>query len=372
MLVLLNGLQGANRSGTGTYTTELARWLPVVAEGTNLDVAVVWPDGMPSPQFDSPVREAFIKRRLRGTLGRIWYDQTGFLTDATRLGANITHFPANVGSLRARRNVVLTVHDVSFLVNPAWFRRGRSLYYRHGVRMSIKHAARIIAVSHVTARELVERLRVPEDRIDVIHNGIQERFRPVPEAERAAVRAKYNLPYRFLLFLGTVEPRKNVERIVHAFSRIVGECEPHLVIAGRRGWKCDSVFSAIDASPARDRIHVPGFIASADLPALMTAAEGFVWPSLYEGFGIPNIEAMACDTPVLTSNVSSIPEVVGDAALMVDPYDVDAIANGMYRLCTEGALRARLREAGLRQAAKYSWRRTAEHTLETYRRVLGI
>jgi len=370
MLVLLNALQAGNRSGTGRYATELARWLPQLTG--DFQFAVLWPADVPHPHRETGLHEAFLPQDVRSAWRRLYLDQIGIRDIRTRLMANIVHYPASVGSLFAIHNAVVTIHDLSFFREPQWFRPAHAAYYRFAVRRSVYVARRIIADSQATARDLHDLLRVPQDRIDVIPLGVGEDYCPAPAEAIAAVRGKYRLPPQFFLFLGTLEPRKNVVRLIEAWSAIAGECPYDLVLAGRDGWKSRPIHKAVAASPFASRIHLPGFIAHEDLPALLSAARAFVWPSLWEGFGLPPLEAMACGTPVLTSNVSSLPEAVGGAALTVDPYSMEAIAEGMKHLADDEVLRNMLRAKGLERAATFTWRRTAEATIETYRATLAL
>jgi glycosyltransferase involved in cell wall biosynthesis len=268
-------------------------------------------------------------------------------------------------------DAVVPVHDLTFLENPEWYRRERAMYNRWGVARSVHRAKRIIAVSRATADALIKRLDVRHDRIDVVHNGVDERFVPVDDAVKAAVRERYGLQTPFFLFVGTLEPRKNVARLIQAWDRIADAFPHALVLAGRRGWKAEPIFAAAESSLFRDRIKMIGFVPHNDLAGLMGSAEAVVYPSLGEGFGIPVAEAMACGVPVLTSNVSSLPEVAGDSALLVDPTDEAAIADGLRKLADDGSLRQNLREKGLERAKQFTWRRSAEMTIGTYRTALG-
>ena len=366
MRVVLNGSQAGNRSGTGQYTGQIARWLPSLAQ--DVDIQVTWPSSAPRPACDREAFQAFHERDIGGPVSRVIYDQFRFGRDARGLGADLIHCPANVGTLRGGISMVLTVHDLSFLVEPGWFRRERAAYYRAAVARSVRRAARVIAVSEATARDVCERLGRDRETIDVIPNGVDERFRRESEARQAEVRAAYGLPDRFWLFYGTHEPRKNLPRLIQAWSSVAEECPVSLVLAGRAGWKVGPIVKAVEQSPHADRVHFPGYLRQEDLPAVISAAQAFVYPSLYEGFGIPVAEAMACGTPVLTSNVACFPEVVGDAALMVDPRDTEAIADGLRRLAQDPELRASLAEQGRARAAGYDWKRTAQLTLATYRK----
>jgi glycosyltransferase involved in cell wall biosynthesis len=364
MRVLINGLQAGNRSGTGVYTQRLVEWLPRVAG--DLEFAVLWPEGMEPPAGMEHVFRA-------GGLGRLLTDQWGIRAERQRLRADLVHYPASVGNVIGLPGTVLTVHDLSFMVEPQWFRAGRAAYYRLAVARSARTAARIVADSEATAADLRERLRLPADRIDVVPLGVDESLAPAAPEQCREARLRYGLPEHYLLFLGTLEPRKNVSRIVRAWSRAVDVDKdmPDLVLAGRYGWKVEPILHEVMESPHFARIHLPGFIAREDAPAVMTAAEGFVWPSLYEGFGLPPLEAMACGAPVLTSNTSSLPEAVGDAALTIDPEDESALTEAIHRLVTDAPLRETLRAKGLARVKEFTWRRTAERSAETYRKTLG-
>ena len=361
MRVLVNGLQAANRSGTGRYTIELVRALAGLEEGPELTVA--WPRDLELP---SAVGEVLPMSSQR--LARLAADQWGLRRAATRCHADLVHYPANVGALFGGVPTVLTVHDLSFLHHPEWFRAGRAAYYRWAVRRSARLAARVIADSRSTADDLCALAGVSGARIDVVPLGVAAQFSPAGAEQQQEVRGKYGLPESFLLYVGTLEPRKNIPRLIEAWSRVADECALDLVIAGREGWKVGPIRAAAQSSPHMGRIHLPGFIENDDLPAVLSAARVFAWPSLFEGFGLPVLEAMACGTPVLTSNRSSLPEVVGEAAVAVDPEDTDALADGILRVLET---HEELREKGPARAAEFTWRRTAELTHDVYRRAAG-
>jgi glycosyltransferase involved in cell wall biosynthesis len=279
------------------------------------------------------------------------------------------HYPASIGPLDGGPNVVVTVHDCIFMRHPDWFRWERAEYYRWAGCRSARRAARVIADSQATAYDLRELIGVPDSRIDVVPLGVDGQFRPATAEAIETVRAQYKLPESYFLYVGTLEPRKNLAAVVRAWDCVAEEIEEDLVIAGRTGWKTEEMLAAIRQAKHRDRVHLPGFIEQTDLVPAISAAQVFVWPSLFEGFGLPVLEAMACGTPVLTSTTSSLPEVAGDAALLVDPESDEAIAEGMKRLSRDDVLRARLSAAGLQRAAEFTWTRTAELTLKTYEHV---
>ena len=267
---------------------------------------------------------------------------------------------------------LLTVHDLSFVHYPETFPANLVAYLSRVVPWSIGRATHILADSHSTKRDLAAVWNVPGDRVTVLHSGVNDRFRPVVDpAARAALRARYNLGDRpYVLAVGTVQPRKNYEMLVRAFRAVAAQ-QPHsLVIAGGSGWLTEGLQAEIARQGLADRVRMAGFVADDDLPGLYSAADLFVFPSLYEGFGLPVLEAMACGTPVVTSNSSSLPEVAGDAAILVDPFDVDQIANAMWLVLSQPDLAAALSEKGLARAAQFTWERTARETIAVYERVL--
>lgn len=364
-MILLDGLQAGNRSGTGVYTNRLVRWLPEVAE--DVELHVLWPRGVYPPENSQAV---FIPKHVTGATDRLLASQHTLPVLKRRRKADLIHYPATVGSLLYAQETVVTVHDLSFYRRPEWFRRERAWYYRWATAMSVRSARRIIADSEATSLDLQAYLDIPEVRIDVVPLGVDEWLEPASTYEKARARQVYGLPERYFLYLGTLEPRKNIASLVRAWSSVAAHLPQDLVLAGRWGWRTGLLKKAIETSPHRERIHLPGFIEVEDLAAVLSAADGFVWPSLYEGFGLPPLEAMACGTPVVTSSTSSLPEAVGDAALLVNPEDEEAIAHAMVRLATDPALCHSLREAGLARAAQFTWRRTAALTANTYRRAL--
>lgn len=369
MRVVLNALQAGNRSGTGRYIVELVKRLP--EHSRDLDFGVIWPRHVPHPDVSAGAREVFHLVDTQSPLHRLWHDQFGIRADMKRLKADVVHYPASIGPLFDMRNVVLTIHDLAFIRDPSWHRSSRTAYYTFAVRRSARFAKRIIVDSAATAADVHDIIKVPMDRIDVVPLGVGEEFLSAGDEAQAVARRKYHLPHSFLLYVGTLEPRKNLVRLIDAFSRIAGTCECDLVLAGRDGWKVGPIWAAAAASPYATRIHFPGFIEDGDLPAILSAARVFAWPSLWEGFGLPPLDAMACGTPVVSSNSSSMPEVMGDAALLFDPCDVDAISEAMLEAASEGALREGMKAKGLARAATFTWDRTAQAVIQTYLKILA-
>jgi glycosyltransferase involved in cell wall biosynthesis len=264
---------------------------------------------------------------------------------------------------------VFTNHCLSSFTHPEFYDNAIRLRLNALIRAGLRRARRIICVSQSTLETTAELFRIPTDRMTVVSNGVAERFTVLPAgAARERVAGRYGIRAPYLLFMGKVETRKNVVRILEAFDRFRREVrdDVKLVLAGRRTPTSVGIDETIARLQLREHVIEPGYVDDEDLPVLYNAAEMFVFPSLWEGFGIPVIEAMACGTPVVTSNVSALPEVAGDAALLVDPYRVDDIAAAMHRVYSDAGLRAELRDRGLRRARLFSWTRTARETLDAY------
>jgi glycosyltransferase involved in cell wall biosynthesis len=265
---------------------------------------------------------------------------------------------------------VVTVHDLSFLRVPQCADPGLRAFLEKAVPRSLARSARVLADSENTRKDLIELLDVVPDKISVVPAGIEPRFRPVEdEAQLAAVRARYQLPERFILMVGTIEPRKNLARLITAYGRLRRQTGlPHaLVIAGREGWLFEGIYEQVKQERLTEQIRFPGFVADADLPALYTLADVLAFPSLYEGFGLPPLEAMACGTPVVASDNSSLPEAVGAAALLVSAEDTEGLADAMARVLCDADLRGRLIELGRLRAARFTWREAALRLLAAYR-----
>jgi glycosyltransferase involved in cell wall biosynthesis len=260
---------------------------------------------------------------------------------------------------------ILTVHDMAWTRYPDAI-QAPMLRILSGLAEHVESADRVLVVSEATKQDLIRHCRVDSRKVRVIYNGVSERFRPLTES-LDSVRLRYNLPERFVLFVGTVEPRKNLARLVEAFDRVGRKIEHSLVVVGAKGWKTSPIYREISRSPLRDRIHVAGFVADGDLPAVYNLADAFVYPSLYEGFGIPVVEAMACGIPVVTSDVSALPEVAGDAALLVDPFDSGALAEALERIVHDEPLRDSLRSKGIERARRFSWDTSAAHVIQCFR-----
>lgn len=267
---------------------------------------------------------------------------------------------------------VLTVHDLIFEHLPEHHRLLNRAYLGATMPLYCRRASAIIAVSEATKRDLVALYGLPPERISVIPEAADPRFRPQPQEAVERVRARYGLPPRYVLAVGTIEPRKNLPRLVDACGPLLDDgLIDALVLVGGLGWLYEGFLRHVEASPWRERVIRPGFVPDDDLPAVYAGAVATAQPSLYEGFGLPVLEAMASGCPVCASETSSLPEVGGDAALYFDPNDTEAIAATLRALAADPDLRAAMSQRGAERAARFSWERTAQETLALYERVIA-
>ncbi len=361
---LLSGDPSYRSAGVHQYIVHLLRYLPQA--GCRV-TALLGPGG----RFSGP---GVTVRSTRWPTGRpaarVLWEQLAQPRALRAVGADLLHAPVYVGPLVSPSPVVVTVHDLSFIRYPHLFRLANRLYLRVFTRLSVRRSRRIIAVSAHTAEETVRLMGVAREKIHVVYHGVDPIFRPRPPEEVAAFRQRQGLPERFVLFVGTLEPRKNLVRLIEAFARCRADAGTALVLAGARGWYDEEIFAAADRLGLRDRVLFPGYVPNDELPLWYNAAAVFAYPSLYEGFGLPVLEALACGTPTLTSATSSLPEAAGDGALLVNPSSVEEIADGLHRLLTDEPLRETLRRRGLEHAARFTWPRTAAETVAIYHQAL--
>jgi glycosyltransferase involved in cell wall biosynthesis len=316
-------------------------------------------------------------RRLPVQLAKLWWEQAGVLLAARRARIDLLHSPYWTNPLWSPWPTVVTVHDVIQLVLPEYQMLARQRVYFGLVTRALRRATAIITVSECSRRDLVRTVGVPIERVYVVENAIPDTLQPVRDpAALAAVRAHYGLGERFVLYLGANDLRKNLDRLIRAYAALPTPLRGthQLVVAGRQ-WPRDHPLypdprRVVHELGLEDRVVFTGGIAEDEKAPLMSAATVFAFPSLYEGFGLPVLEAMACGTPVLTANSSSLPEVAGDAAVLVDPTDVHAIGQGLAELLESPRHRQELSERGVERANRYRWSRVAERTIEVYHRAM--
>jgi glycosyltransferase involved in cell wall biosynthesis len=372
MRIAVNGmLLGELRSGVEISILGLARAL---AQFGREDYVFYVPRNAPGPDLAGPrFRTLRIGIPTRSRPLRIAWEQAALPRRLIRDGVAVLHAPGYVAPAAARVPVVATVYDAIALTHPEWCTALNRLHYRLLVPLTVRRARFVAVPSEATRAALVDRLGIGPAKIRIVPLGVDERFAPIHDAARLAqVRQKYALPPRFILFAGRQDPRKNLERLIESFAALKAAGLPHdLVLAGRDGRGTAAVRAAVRRLGLAGSVRFPGFVPTEDLAGLYNTAELFVFPSLYEGFGLPPIESMACGVPVVTSRGGAIPEVVGDAAQLVDPTDGAALARAVLEALNNGDLRRRLAAAGLERAARFTWRRAAEAMDRCYREAAG-
>ncbi len=364
---LLSGTAGYRSAGIHGYIAELIKHLPSADAGLRY-TAMTHPlaakliAGMPTRTSDLITERPW---------ARIAWEQCFQPLIAARERFDLLHGLAFVSPLMGRCPTVVTVHDLSFALFPEWARGANAAYLRLFTRLSCKKATRIIAVSEHTRRDVIRLYGVADDKVQAIPHGVDARFSPRSGQEIAEFRRTHALPEHFILFVGTLEPRKNLVKLIQAFSNIKSQLSNlKLVLVGGRGWADDEIFAAIEKLGLHEHVIWAGYAPADDLPLWYNSADVFAFPSLYEGFGMPLLEAMACGTPVVTSTAACLPEVAGDAALIVPPDDADALADALQRALTDRAVRQTLRANGLARAAAFTWEDTARRTAAVYRQTL--
>lgn len=364
--------------GIGRYTRELTRALTQLDVGHQYRLFSAKPPAAPPvpdplPQgahisyHPAPLGERWLYRlwyRLRLPLPLQWV--TGPL--------DLFHSPDFVlPPVSGGIPTLLTVHDLSFAHYPQVFPEPLVRYLNSIVPWSVARATHILADSQATKHDLLTLWQVPPQKVTVLYSGVDARFRPVERAEEiTAVCRQYRLPDApYILTVGTVQPRKNYQMLIRAFAPLAQQFPHHLAIAGGKGWLYDEMMQEVTRQGLAGRVHFLGFVADADLPALYSGAALYVFPSLYEGFGLPILEAMGCGVPVIASNASSLPEVAGDAAVLLDPTDEAGWTAVMGQLLQDNGRRARMVAAGFRQARQFTWRKAAKQLLAVYEELLG-
>lgn len=372
MRILYNGLCIAGHlSGVQYYAAHLMHeaLFGNAAAGAGTFHAVVNRDYAHMSSFAAPCTEV----PVQGRAGRIAYEHLRLPRLFADGGFDLLHCPAYILPWGFRGRSVLTVHDLIALQYPHYCKRLSSLYFGMSLGRSIRRADRIIAVSQRVREDILGRFPVAPEKISVIHLGVDPMFRPVDDPLRCgAVRRRYGLPDRFLLFVGNIEPKKNLERLLEAFLQFTRRnvSDHKLVIAGQFAWRYDGVIRTLNRLKLTDRVMLLGYVPREELPALYSLADLFVFPSLYEGFGLPPLEAAACGAPVLVSHAGALPEIAGEYARYVDPFSVEDMADGIDKALADGTWRELCRETGPARAASFSWQRTWTETQAVYQSLM--
>ncbi len=369
--IALNAMQvRAAKTGVGQYIHAL---LEAMVEQATQDQFTVYCNAANVANYKLPV--ANLSTPVWGLSGRaralrLLHEYALFPRELANQHYDVFHGASNFLPLRKVCPYVVTIHDLSYYVHPWRCPPVRRRYWYMMTANTVAVADRIISDSENTRQDIARFFPKAAGKIRVVHCAAHSRFRPLPY-DRGQARLPEVIGDRpYILYVGTLEPGKNVERTIHAFEAVAADYPHHqLALVGDRGWLFESIFAAAEKSPFRDRILFLGHLHDETVVELFNFCELFVYPSLYEGFGLPPLEAMACGAPVITSNTSSIPEVVGDAAVTVAPTDDAALAAAMRQVLADEGLRKDLRTRGLARAAQFSWRTAAQQTLEVYREV---
>lgn len=372
MKVLIDGDTLFNyRTGIGNYTHNLLSNFGQIT-CSNVDISVV-----------------MRKKLLKGSMDIAKYDCVNVYKSEQRNYSK--HLPYPTGYWRMdnfdlyhepnyiprafKGKTVNTIHDMSHILFPQYHPYKRIMKFKIYSK-SLQRSDKIITVSMNSRSEILDLLKVPEHKVRVTYEGASEAYRPliVPNEKSNMIRSLYKIRGHFLLYVGTIEPRKNLLRLIEAFNLAIKQLpssfDMNLVIAGGKGWLYDEIFNRVRELGIEGKVVFTGYVIDEHLPFLYNMAQSFVYPSIYEGFGLPPLEAMSCGLPVISSNTSSIPEVVGDAGILVNPYNVHDLAEAIYKVVDSSSLRAELSKKGLLQANKFSWKKCAEETINIYKECL--
>jgi glycosyltransferase involved in cell wall biosynthesis len=363
---LLSGQAGYRSAGIHGYIAGTLTHLHAAAPDWRFTVMV----GRGNPlTFDGlTMRRAGLD--TESPLRRILWEQAA---QPGQLGSfDLLHSMAFVSPLLLPKPSLVTVYDLSFIHYPQVLSTARRLYLRLFTALSCQRARRVIAISHSTAHDLTASLGIPAGKIDVAAPGYDSAaYRLLPPSEVTAFKRTKNLPDRFWLFLGTLEPRKNLVTLIDAYAALPSADRLPLILAGGKGWDYQPIFEAVERHRLSDWVQFPGYLPFAELPFWYNGAECFLYPSVFEGFGLPALEAMACGTPVIVSAASSLPEVVGEAGMCLPPHDLGAWTAALRRAAQDSAWRESARAQGLIEAARYSYAETARGHVASYMIVLS-
>src|SRR3990172_11087686 len=364
-----------HHAGFGRYAHELLVALTHVAPSHTYNVFYYAPRGdeRPAPPLDHLPARAIRLPAKPWRMAVLLADFGGAPMDCWLPAGDVIHATDHFLRLVRGARTVFTIHDLIYRFYPEHHLPLNRWYLSLMLPRFMRRADAIIAVSENTRRDVLRLIpEIPEEKISVVYEGVSPIYRPIRDAvELSRVRTRYHLPDRFILALSTIEPRKNLPMLLEAYHALSQQRPdtPPLVLAGRSGWLYAPTFEKAHALGLEQHLCVTGWITEEDMPALISMAEAFAYPSLYEGFGLPPLEALACGAPVICSNASSLPEVIGDAGLLVSPHDVKAWVEALQRVLTDPSLRAELCARGLARARQFTWEAAARKTLAVYQAV---
>lgn len=362
---LLSRQQGYRRAGIHQYIAQLLRHLP-----PEEDVRyVVFTGDAPDLLWELPVQVVESAWRTDKPLARIAWEQVAWPWAMVRERVDVVHSMAFVTPVLNPCTAVVTVYDLSFMIYPQAFPLAQRLYLQTQTRRSVRAARHVCTISESGRQDVHHYFGVPLDKISVIYPGVEAEFQPLPAAQIAAFRAAKGLPETFLLHVGTLQPRKNIPILLEALAQ-TGRPDLHLVLVGGKGWLYDEIFARVQALGLSQQVRFEGYVPDEELPLWYNTAVVLTFPSVYEGFGLPIVQALACGTPVIAADASAMPETVGEAGWLFPPQDASALAERIITACDDSAQRAEKRAQGLVQAQRFSWRTAGQRTAEIYRHLL--
>lgn len=352
-----------NQAGSATYVNNLINGLKEIIPDGELKLFAV------NHHRDMSTRKSF-RSRVETIYRDIFWTHFVLPQKALRSKVDVLHIPVNVMPVFPPCPTVFTILDTTVLQTPRNFTFWHRYYSRVFLPLSTRKAKIIITISENSKLDIVKQLRISPAKVIVTYLAASKDFKIVSNQEIERVRITYNLN-TFILTVGSLEPRKNIPRLLQAYASLIKDGSPYtLVHAGPQGWLFDEIHAEVNRLGLRERVRFLGLVPTPDLVALYNAASMFIYPSLYEGFGLPVLEAMACGCPIITSNISSLPEVVGDAGIMVDPHDISQIAHAIESLCEDKQKYTWYKNKGLERVKQFSWQRCAKETLEIYSRAI--
>lgn len=354
-------------TGIERYILEVMKQLGKIDKTNNYTLFYCPHNPLPPQRFGNNQHQYVTKFNTKGRLSRILWEQFYLGKEITAHNIDVFHGTSFVLPFLKSCKYVMTIYDLSYLTHPESFTFINKLYFKFFLHPSIYLADKIIAISQATKQDIMKYFRIPEHKIEVIYGALSPSItRVTDESTLQHIKQKYQLPNKFILFVGLISPRKNLERCIKAFANTHKETGHHFVVVGKKGWLYQSVFDLVDKLHLKDKIIFTDYVPDNELTAFYTLADTFIFPSLYEGFGLPILEAMTCGCPVITSNISSMPEVAGNAALLVNPYSVKEIADAILALHNNKELRTQLITKGHKRTTAFTWEENARKTLAVY------
>jgi len=355
-----------SQAGIGQYILNLVKWLGEIDSANEYVLLQSRKD------HTTIIKQANFRRASLWTPSHHRFEQHALPAEIVRQGLDLLHSPDFIPPFRASCRTIITVHDLAFLLYPQFLTQESARYYGQ-IDQAVRRADHIIADSKNTRQDILSLLGAPADKVSVVYLAANPVYRPIPlDQARQRAADKFGLEGDFILFVSTIEPRKNLATLLRAYRQLLDayKLDVELALVGGQGWLYEEIPSLVKDLRLTDKAHFLGRVPDKDLLHLYNAAGVLVHPAIYEGFGLPPLEAMACGTPVIVSNTSSLPEVIGDAGLLIEPENVDAWAVALWRVFTDDTLRDELAQKALARSGYFSWERTARQTLDIYRQVV--